>query len=155
MAAARHLIRAYLTERGIDLRFQGVDEELAGLPGSYAPPAGELLLARMRAAGDGEGGEEDVPVGIVAVRALPSCGEGVCEMKRLYVAPSARGMGAGRLLVEAIVEQARRLGYRTMKLDTLARLTEANALYARCGFTPCPPYNDNPYPDVLYFERKL
>ncbi|RMF13601.1 MAG: GNAT family N-acetyltransferase [Alphaproteobacteria bacterium] len=152
METARTLIRCYLEERRIDLCFQGIEEELAGLPGAYGPPRGALFIAERRAVDDAD---KPHPVGIVALRALPSIGPGVCEMKRLYVAPAARGTGLGRRLVETIIEAARRCGYRTMKLDTLARLKAANALYARCGFRPCPRYNDNPYPDVLYFARDL
>jgi ribosomal protein S18 acetylase RimI-like enzyme len=88
----------------------------------------------------------------VAVRPLE---EGACELKRLYVRPDARGSGAGRALVQAIVEEARRLGYRTMRLDTLPTMDAARALYRSLGFVEVERYNDNPIPGVLFFELEL
>ncbi|HLT78281.1 MAG TPA: GNAT family N-acetyltransferase [Ferrovibrio sp.] len=143
LAAAGRLFLAYAQSLDFSLCFQGFDAELAGLPGKYAPEqGGALLLARV----DGE------PKGVVALRALEP---GICEMKRLYVDPAARGLKLGRRLAEAIMAEGRRLGYRVMRLDTLHRMPEANRLYDRLGFRDIPPYIHNPLPDVRYREADL
>ena len=117
--------------------------ELAGLPGRYAPPSGELLLARGR---DGE------PFGCVALRPMP---ERCCDMKRLYGAPAARGLGLGRTLIDAIGTEAVRIGYREMRLDTLPEMEAAIALYRRAGFGATAPYYDTPLADTVFLGRKL
>lgn len=138
------LFRAYAGGLGVSLCFQGFDEELAGLPGKYAPErGGALLLAR---APDG------APLGCVGLRAL---GDGACEMKRLYVAPQARGLGLGRALAQAIVAEGRRLGYREIRLDTLPTMTEAQGLYRALGFRDIAPYYDNPVAGALWLALKL
>jgi ribosomal protein S18 acetylase RimI-like enzyme len=137
-AALRELFREYAAWLGPEGWFTDLEAELAALPGGYEA----ILVAR----GGGE------PVGCVAVRALE---DGVCEMKRLYVRPAARGSGVGRALATAIVEEARRLGYRTMRLDTLPTMGEAQALYRSLGFRETGRYNDNPVPGVLFFELRL
>lgn len=129
LTAIAALFRAYAASLPVGLGYQDFDAELAGLPGKYAPPAGELLLARDPAG---------APLGCVALRALPQAG--VCEMKRLYVDPAARGSGLGRALAEAVVGAARCLGYRELRLDTLATMTAAQALYSAMGFTRTAPY---------------
>lgn len=140
----RRLFREYQRALGVDLCFQGFEREVAGLPGAYAWPTGALLLAV-----DPEGW----PAGCVALRRLA---EGVCEMKRLYLRPAWRGRGLGRLLATAIMDEARALGYRTMRLDTLpALMPEAVALYRALGFVEIPPYYDNPDPTALHMERPL
>lgn len=144
LADARRLFRAYVDGLGVDLSFQGVADEIAGLPGAYAPPAGALLLAR------DEGG---AALGCVAVRPLGQ--DGVCEMKRLYVVPEARGMFLGRALVEAIVAFARAAGHRRMVLDTLAGMDDARKLYAAMGFAPSAPHYDNPLPGTAYLALDL
>lgn len=129
LAAFGVLLRAYLAALPIRLDYQDIDDELAGLPGKYAPPAGALLLAR-----DGAG----APAGCVALRPLPDTG--CCEMKRLYATPAARGGGLGRALAEAAIAAARARGYAELKLDTLAGMDAAKALYARMGFVRIAPY---------------
>lgn len=145
MATARQLFSAYLRELGVDLSFQGVEAELADLPGLYREPSGVILLAE----------SDGLPVGVVALKPLSELGDGVCEMKRLYVRPSARETGVAEALCRALEAEASMRGYRMMKLDTLARLKAANALYDRMGFSPCAAYNDNPLEDIRYFEKPL
>jgi ribosomal protein S18 acetylase RimI-like enzyme len=129
LAAVALLFRAYAASLPVGLGYQDFDGELAGLPGKYASPAGELLLA-CDAAG--------APLGCVALRPLAPAG--VCEMKRLYLDPAARGSGLGRALASQVIETARRLGYRELRLDTLPSMGAAQALYADMGFTEIAPY---------------
>jgi ribosomal protein S18 acetylase RimI-like enzyme len=144
IAAAAILFREYADWLGIDLSFQGFEAELESLPGKYAPPIGELMLAYSPA------GEA---LGCVAVRPLQ--GAAVCEMKRLYVRPAARGLGIGAALVAAIIRSAEELGYTQMKLDTLPSMPEAFALYKRCGFLEIPAYYHNPVPGTVYLGKQL
>jgi len=126
------------------LSFQNFESELTNLPGKYAPPFGELLLARSF---------DGVALGCVGVR--PLGGSEVCEMKRLYVRPSARGLGVGRALVTTILGAAKELGYAEMKLDTLSSMQEAIALYKQFGFAEIPAYYDNPVQGVVYLGKQL
>jgi GNAT superfamily N-acetyltransferase len=142
--AVRALFRAYAASLPVDLGYQGFEDELAGLPGVYASPEGLLLLAR---APDGS------PLGCGAFRAMKA-GEG-CEMKRVYIAPSARGLGLGIAMVEALMAQARLAGYRTIALDTLPSMIEAHRLYAKLGFTPIAPYYDTPIDGTVFLGRAL
>jgi ribosomal protein S18 acetylase RimI-like enzyme len=144
IAAAATLFREYADWLGIDLSFQGFEAELASLPGKYAPPTGELMLA-CAPAGDA--------LGCVAVRPLD--GTAICEMKRLYVRPAARGLGIGAALVGAIITSAEELGYAEMRLDTLPTMPEAFALYERFGFLQIPAYYHNPVPGTVYFGKRL
>jgi GNAT superfamily N-acetyltransferase len=144
IAAAAVLFREYVDWLGVDLSFQGFEAELASLPGKYAPPTGELLLAYSI---DGDA------LGCVAVRPLE--GTAVCEMKRLYVRPVARGLRIGAALVAAIIRSARELGYAEMKLDTLPSMPQALALYKRCGFSEIPAYYHNPVPGTVYLGKRL
>jgi GNAT superfamily N-acetyltransferase len=138
----RALFREYQRSLGIDLCFQRFEAELAELPGRYAPPRGVLLLGRV----------ESHAVGCVALRPLDAA---VCEMKRLYLRPAWRGHGLGRALALAVLDAGRRAGYRTMRLDTLARLGEAVALYRELGFRETAPYCENPEGDALFLELAL
>jgi len=144
IAAAATLFREYADWLGIDLSFQGFEAELASLPGKYAPPTGELLLAYSLA------GEA---LGCVAVR--PLRGTAVCEMKRLYVRPAARGLGIGAALVATVIKSVQELGYAEMKLDTLPSMAEAFALYKRFGFVEIPAYYHNPVPGTVYLGKPL
>jgi ribosomal protein S18 acetylase RimI-like enzyme len=128
----------------IDLGYQGFGGELASLPGKYAPPAGALLIAR-----DASG----AALGCVAMR--PPDDEGVCEMKRLYVAPEGRGLGLGNALARAIIEAARAAGYREMRLDALASMHAAQALYRALGFSEIAPYYDTPIAGTVFMALKL
>ena len=139
---SRTLFEEYAGCLGIDLSFQGFAAELAGLPGVYVPPRGRLLIAL--AGSDASG--------CVALRPL---GDGVCEMKRLFVRPSFRGQGIGKLLAERILEEARTIGYRTMKLDTLPQMQAAIRLYEALGFTRCTAYYVTPLPDTVFMELQL
>jgi|SRR5215213_7049679 len=140
---ARVLFEEYASGLGFSLCFQNFDRELLNLPGDYAPPTGRLLLAT----------EEDQPAGCVALRKL---GPDVCEMKRLFLRPTHRGGGRGRVLVESIIEEARSLDYTRMRLDTLpGRMDKAIALYRSIGFVEIEPYCENPVEGAKFMELDL
>jgi len=134
----RTLFREYADSLEVDLSFQGFEEELAALPGGY-----DALLV---AAVDGE------PAGCVGVRPLE---DGICEMKRLYLRPAARGTGAGRALAQAAIARARELGYGRMRLDTLPSMTQARELYRSLGFVEIEPYRHNPVSGTAFLELDL
>ena len=142
--AVRALFEAYAASLPVDLAYQGFAAELAGLPGAYAPPAGALLLAR-----DGDG----TPLGCVALR--PLADPGLCEMKRLFVAPAGRGRGLGRALAAAVIAAARDRGYREMRLDSLPSMTTAVALYRSLGFRAIPPYYNTPVAGTVFLALAL
>ncbi len=142
IAAIRALFQEYVAWLGIDLGFQHFAEELAALPGCYAPPRGRLLLAL-----DG-----DTPLGCVALRPL---GNGVCEMKRLFVRTQHQGRGTGRALAERVIAEARAAGYAGMVLDTLPHMTGAIRLYESLGFTRRCAYYDTPLAETVFFELSL
>jgi ribosomal protein S18 acetylase RimI-like enzyme len=144
----RCLLREYADSLDFSLGFQGFAEELAGLPGEYAPPRGRLLLAYARS-GPGSRAE---PAGCVALRPLE---EEVGEMKRMYIPPAFRGRGLGRRLAERLLAEARAAGYRLLRLDTIATMRQALGLYRSLGFQDIPPYRFNPIPGAVYLEMDL
>jgi ribosomal protein S18 acetylase RimI-like enzyme len=139
---ARTLFREYAAGLGVDLSFQKFDEELAALPGGYAPPDGRLLLAW-------DGAEA---AGCVALRRFA---DGVGEMKRLYVLPAWRGTGLGRALAETVITEARVAGYTKLRLDTLPTMTTAQRLYRALGFCEIAAYRENPVHGASYLELAL
>jgi ribosomal protein S18 acetylase RimI-like enzyme len=141
---ARKLFLEYAEWLGFSLCFQGFDKELAELPWEYAPPSGRLLLACAA------GGEA---AGCVALHRLEGS---ICEMKRLYVRPAFRGQGVGRALADAVIAEARTIGYQRMRLDTVAdKMQTAVAMYRALGFREIPSYRENPMPHTLYMELDL
>lgn len=143
IAQIRELFLEYAQSLGFSLCFQSFDKELAGLPGDYAPPEGRLLLAKY----------EGAPAGCVALHKMEP---GVCEMKRLYLRPQFQGKGLGRALAETIIAEARGVGYKRMRLDTVEpKMKNAVALYRRLGFKEIPPYRENPIAGAMYMELEL
>jgi putative acetyltransferase len=140
--AVRALFEEYAAALEIDLGYQGFADELAGLPGCYAPPRGRLLIAWVG----------DDAAGCVALRPLAA---DACEMKRLYVRPAMRGGGIGRLLAEAIIAEARQIGYAIMRLDTVPKLAAATRLYESLGFARRDAYYETPVPETICMERTL
>lgn len=143
LPAVIRLFREYLQELDEQLDFQHVDKEMTTPLVKYGPPHGALLLALY----------QGQPVGCVALQSLGETG--VCEMKRLYVQPDYRRFKIGRLLAEAILQEAKALDYTIMKLDTLQRLQAAIGLYYRLGFTETTAYYHNPLPEVVYMEKRI
>ena len=139
---AEKLFKEYEQSLNIDLGFQDFAAELKRIRQIYAPPRGALLLAM----------EQNNPAGCAALRPLE---ENICEMKRLYVRPGFRGQAVGRMLAESVMAVARALGYRRMRLDTLASMTAARGLYASLGFYEIDAYCYNPLPDAVYMECAL
>ena len=139
----RELFREYSDGLGVNLCFQNFEEELAGLPGAYAPPSGRLLVARSGKA----------VAGCVALRSL---GPDICEMKRLYVRPTFRNQRLGRRLTDQLLAEARAIGYKRMRLDTLpGKMDPAISMYRSLGFKEIDRYYDNPYPTALFMEMDL
>ena len=140
---ARELFREYSAWVETDLCFQNFEKELAALPGSYAEPDGRLLLAF----------NDAQLAGCVSLRKI---GEGICEMKRLFVRDTFRGKGIGRALIDFIILRAKEIGYERMRLDTLPpQMNDAIGLYRSFGFKEIEPYYENPVPGAKFMELKL
>lgn len=142
LAAAAALFRHYAASLPVDLNRQGFADEIAHLPGPYAPPDGALLLAF----------KDGAILGCIALKRLAP---DVAEIKRLYVVQEGRGLGVGKALVAAALEEAARLGYREIKLDTLPHMEHAIGLYRSFGFAPVAPYGSFPYAGLLCFGRSV
>jgi len=143
IAQARELFLEYAQSLGFSLCFQNFDQELAGLPGDYAPPDGRLLVAEY----------ENNLAGCVALHKLEG---GICEMKRLYLRPQFSGKGLGHLLADRIIAEARKIGYERMRLDTVEPVMgDAVAMYRKIGFREIEPYRANPIAGAMYMELKL
>ena len=142
--AVEELFLEYIAWLDLDLSFQAVDREFADFPGRYAPPKGELFLARR---------EDGLPVGCMGVRPLGTAG--ACEMKRVYVVEAARGAGTGRALAEAGIRFAGSVGYREMFADTLPQFSASQAIPRGTGFEVVAPYYYNPVPGALFFRKTL
>jgi len=145
IALARALFQEYAAWLDEDLCFQGFADELATLPGAYAPPRGRLYLV----------GPPAEAFGCIALRPLGEDTSGVAEVKRLYVQPHARGGHWGRRLASRVIDDARSIGYRELKLDTLERMTQARQLYESLGFVECEPYYHNPMGAPVYMRLQL
>jgi ribosomal protein S18 acetylase RimI-like enzyme len=138
----KKLFREYAASLPIDLAFQRFEEELDTVQEQYGPPSGVLVLAYA----------DERAVGCAGVR---NKGQGIAELKRMYVQPEFRGYQLGRLLLERSAEMAKDLGYEKLRLDTLASMTGARRLYESFGFGIIPAYYDNPHEDAIYMEKML
>ena len=138
----RDLFREYERSLGFDLHFQDFSRELARLPGAYAPPDGWLLLAS----------SAEAPAGCAGIRKI---GNGICELKRMYTRPAYRGQKLGWRMALLLIDKAKELGYRKMRLDTIATMVEAIGLYRSLGFRDIPPYYHNPVPGARFMELDL
>ncbi|HYE12630.1 MAG TPA: GNAT family N-acetyltransferase [Patescibacteria group bacterium] len=138
----RQLFVEYAQSLDIDLCFQGFETELKTLPGKYGPPAGALILASV----------DSQAAGCIALR---SVSEDICEMKRLYVRNTYRGLGIGKALINMLIDEAKKLNYRYIRLDTLATMKDAQNLYLSLGFYDIEPYVYNPFEGTRFMELKL
>lgn len=140
---ARRLFREYEKWLALDLCFQNFEEELKALPGKYAAPDGKLFLISV----------DGAVAGCVALRKLEAR---VCEMKRLFVRGDFRGLNLGKVLIEKIIGEARRIGYEKMRLDTLpSRMPRAVGIYKSFGFREIAPYYETPHNETLFLELDL
>jgi GNAT superfamily N-acetyltransferase len=139
----RRMIEEYVSWIGLDLAFQDIDAERAGLPGEYAPPTGVLFVA--------PGGEGRL-AGMIGLRRFDA---GICEMKRLFVRPEARGRGLAKQLIAAVLDEARRLGYAEIRLDTLPMMGDAQSLYVSLGFDDIAPYYETPIAGTRFMAKRL
>lgn len=143
LEAVREIFREYAESLGVDLCFQNFEDELAQLPGEYAPPRGQLILAMV----------DGAVAGCCALRPLDGTDyPNASEMKRLFVRKAFRGFGLGRELAEAILDAARQAGYGCVLLDTLDDMESARALYTDLGFEEIPPYYHNPIAGAHYLK---
>ena len=147
LSEARNLFREYALMPGVTPCVAEFEREVASLPGAYSPPDGRLLVAFLNDEGSGA-----QAIGCAALRRLD---RDACEMKRLYLRPTFRGAGAGRILVENLISEARSIGYKRMLLDTLLSMREAHKLYRKLGFVEISSYQKNPIPGALFFELTL
>jgi putative acetyltransferase len=138
----KELFLEYAQSLDFNLCFQNFENEYVGLPGEYAPPGGMLLL----------GLADNSPAGCVALRRIDTS---ACEMKRMYVRSQFRGCSYGRILAEEIIQRARELGYKSMRLDTVPSMNAAIALYRTLGFREIPPYRENPVTGAIFMELNL
>jgi GNAT superfamily N-acetyltransferase len=136
------MLREYVDWIGLDLAFQEIDQELAGLPGEYAPPRGALFVV--------PGAE-----GLIATIGLRPFDDTTAEMKRLFVRPAARGKGLAKQLIVRVLDEARRLGYTEIRLDTLPMMGDAQALYAAMGFADIKAYYDTPITGTRFMAKRL
>jgi carbonic anhydrase len=136
------MLREYLGWIGLDLAFQAIDAEVAGLPGEYAPPGGALFVA----------GDRGRLFGMIGLRLFDGA---IAEMKRLYVRPEARGRGLARQLIAAALDEARRLRYSEIRLDTLPMMGDAQSLYTAMGFADIPAYYETPIAGTRFMSKKL
>lgn len=142
VATVRALFREYAEAIGTNLEYQGFTAELGALPAPYAPPSGALLIARI----------DETVAGCVGLRPL---GDGIGEMKRLYVRPAFRGLRLGQRLIEAVIHEARQAGHQELRLDTLPSMTSAQQLYRKLGFVEIAPYNDKYLPGTRFYSLDL
>lgn len=145
IAGVRAMLEDYVAWIGLDLAFQEIDDEISGLPGEYVPPRGALFVAE-----DGK-----ALVGMIALRPLPGPPSNVAEMKRLFVRPQARGRGLAKQLVSRLLNEARRLNYDEVRLDTLPMMGDAQALYVSLGFRDIAPYYDTPIAGTRFMAKHL
>ena len=142
MPHVREMLREYVEWIGLDLAFQEIDAELSGLPGEYAPPRGALFVAV----------EGERHLGMIALRPLDGS---IAEMKRLYVRPEARGRGLARRLIARLCDEGKRLNYTELRLDTLPKMGEAQALYETYGFVDIEPYYETPIAGTRFMAKKI
>lgn len=139
----RRLFLEYEKWLNVDLCFQGFEKEVNSLPGKYAAPEGRLYIVKM----------DNKYIGCIALRKIE---DGVCEMKRLYLNENARGKGIGNKLIELVIQDAKEIGYKTMRLDTIKeKMPKAVSLYEAHGFLETKPYYHNPNPHTLFMELEL
>jgi ribosomal protein S18 acetylase RimI-like enzyme len=145
----REMLTEYVRWIGLDLAFQEIDDELAGLPGAYAPPRGALLVALDS---DAHSAKVDPLVAMIGLRPID---DRICEMKRLFVRPEARGRGLARQLIDSILAEARRLKYEEIRLDTLPMMGDAQKLYVAMGFVDIDAYYETPIAGTRFMALRL
>lgn len=138
----KDLFLEYANSLNFELCFQNFEKEISDIPSQYSEPSGAIILCY----------DEDKPIGCVGLRKF---GEGICEMKRLYLRKGARGKGTGRILAERIIEKAKELGYKKMQLDTIETMKEAISLYKSIGFKEISTYRYNPLKGVIYMKLEI
>jgi ribosomal protein S18 acetylase RimI-like enzyme len=148
----RAMLREYVAWIGLDLAFQEVEAEIDGLPGEYAPPRGALFVASANRASADKSDQRPPLVGMIGLRPLDG---DVCEMKRLFVRPEARGHGLAKQLIGRVLAEAHRLRYAEIRLDTLPMMGDAQALYVALGFEDIPAYYDTPIAGTRFMALRL